>query len=51
MHNLPIADCRDVLELLNRLGVARCVGAERWQLVLPTEQSVMKIRNPHYLDV
>ena len=51
MHNLPIADCRDVLELLNRLGVARGVEEGRWELALPTAQAVKKIRNPYYLDV
>lgn len=51
MHKLRIAECRDVLELLNRLGVARTVEDGSWELLLPTDQAVKKIRNPNYFDV
>ncbi len=50
-HSLCIADCRDVLELLTRLGITRGVEDGRWELVLPTDQAVKKILNPNYLDV
>jgi hypothetical protein len=51
MHSLCIADCRDVLELLTRLGVTRGVEEGRWELVLPTAQAVKKILNPNYYNV
>jgi hypothetical protein len=51
MHRLPIADCREVLGLLNRLGVARAADEEKWELALPTAQAMKTIHNHHYLDV
>lgn len=51
MHRLPIADCREVLGLLNRLGIARGVDDEKWELTLPTAQAMKTIHNHHYLNV
>ena len=49
-NRLLSGDCRRVLELYDRLGVARRVENDKWELMLPVAQAVKKIRAP-YVDV
>lgn len=49
-NRLLAGDCRRVLELYDRLGVARRVANDKWELMLPVGQAVKKIRAP-YVDV
>jgi hypothetical protein len=49
-NRLLSGDCRRVLELYDRLGVARRVENDKWELALPLGQAVKKIRAP-YVDV
>ena len=49
-NRLLSGDCRRVLELYDRLGVARRVENDKWELMLPVGQAVKKIRAP-YVDV
>ncbi len=49
-NRLLADDCRRVLELYDRLGVARCIENDKWELMLPVGQAVKKIRTP-YVDV
>lgn len=49
-NRLLSGDCRRVLELYDRLGVARRVENDKWELMLPIGQAVKKIRAP-YVDV
>lgn len=49
-NRLLSGDCHRVLELYDRLGVARRVENDKWELMLPVGQAVKKIRSP-YVDV
>ncbi len=49
-NRLLADDCRRVLEIYDRLGVARRVENDKWELVLPLGQAVEKIRAP-YVEV
>ena len=49
-NRLLSGDCRRVLELYDRLGVARRVENDKWELLLPVGQAVKKIRAP-FVDV
>ncbi|MEY3894552.1 MAG: hypothetical protein RLZZ214_71 [Verrucomicrobiota bacterium] len=49
-NRLLSGDCRRVLELYDRLGVARRVANDKWELMLPVGQAVKKIRGP-YVEV
>ncbi len=46
-NRLLSGDCRRVLELYDRLGVARRVENDKWELMLPVGQAVKKIRAPY----
>jgi hypothetical protein len=47
---LRIGDCRRVLDLFDRLGIARRVEGDEWKLVLPAERAVERLKVP-YIDV
>ena len=49
-NRLLSGDCRRVFEIYDRLGVARRVENDKWELMLPVGQAVKKIRGP-YVDV
>jgi hypothetical protein len=47
---LLIGDCRQVLELFDRLGIASRVGDDKWKLALPVRKAVDRLNTP-YIDV
>jgi hypothetical protein len=47
---LRIGDCRRVLDLFDRLGIARRVAGDEWKLVLPAERAVERLK-VSYIDV
>jgi hypothetical protein len=49
-NRLLSGDCRRMLELYERSGVARRVENDKWELTLPVAQAVKKIRAP-YVEV
>jgi hypothetical protein len=49
-NRLLVGDCREALDVLGRLGIARCLGEGQWELAVPAAQAVKEIRRP-YIDV
>lgn len=45
-HGLLIGECREGLDFLERMGVARQGAREAWELSLPVSQAVERLRNP-----
>jgi hypothetical protein len=45
-NRLLIGDCRQVLELFDRMGIARRGGDDRWKLAIPLTNAVERLSAP-----